>query len=64
MEGRPLLKNGGSILEVKVQDSMPLWLASVLSENNIYKCSFSKYGEAYKQKMEALRRKGGYHDCV
>lgn len=49
MEGEPLLPEGYSILEVKVQGAMPLWLAGILDEGRIFKSSFSKYGEAYKR---------------
>ena len=49
MEGISLLPEGWTILEVKVQDAMPLWLAEILSAGHIYKGSFSKYGEAYRQ---------------
>jgi len=58
MDGIPLLPEGWSILEIKVQDAMPLWLASILSEAKIYKTSFSKYGEAYRQQLANLNRKG------
>lgn len=51
MEGASLLDTGRTILEVKVQEAMPLWLASILSEGAIYKGSFSKYGEAYRQQL-------------
>lgn len=51
MEGIPLLDDGWSILEVKVQNAMPLWLSAILSEGRIYKSSFSKYGEAYRQEL-------------
>jgi len=51
MEGTPLLPKGWSILEVKVQDAMPIWLAEILSVGKIYKGSFSKYGEAYRQEL-------------
>ena len=54
MEGIPLLPEGWTILEIKVQDALPLWLAAILSEGKIYKSSFSKYGEAYRQKMQRL----------
>ena len=53
MEGASLLPPGYSILEVKVQDAMPLWLTSLLSEGRIYKGSFSKYGTAYTQHFTA-----------
>ena len=49
MDGEPLLPEGYSILEVKVQGAMPLWLSRILDEGKIYKTSFSKYGEAYKR---------------
>ena len=51
MQGMPLLENGESILEIKVQDAIPLWLAKILSDGKIYKTSFSKYGEAYRREM-------------
>ena len=57
MEGESLLPDGCSILEIKVQDAMPLWLCRILSEGGIYKTSFSKYGEAYKRTMMRKGRK-------
>ena len=51
LSGRSLLPPGGEILEIKAQGAMPLWLAETLSEGEIYKGSFSKYGEAYRQIM-------------
>ena len=48
MDGNLLLEPGSAILEIKVQQNMPLWLANTLSENKIYKTSFSKVGTAYK----------------
>ena len=51
MDGISLLKPGWTILEVKVQEAMPLWLATILSGGGIRKTSFSKYGEAYRQQL-------------
>lgn len=51
MDGISLLEPGWTILEVKVQEAMPLWLASILSGGSIRKASFSKYGEAYRQQL-------------
>ena len=51
LDGELLLPEGVSILEIKVQEAMPLWLSSILSEGGIYKTSFSKYGEAYKRQF-------------
>lgn len=49
MDGTPFLDEGSAILEIKVQEVMPLWLVSILSKEKIYKTSFSKVGEAYKK---------------
>ncbi len=51
MDGISLLPEGYTILEVKVQNAMPLWLTGILSAGKIYKASFSKYGEAYRQQL-------------
>ena len=48
MDGKLLLPPGSAILEIKVQQELPLWLVSILSKHKIYKTSFSKVGEAYK----------------
>lgn len=53
--GIPILDSDSVLLEVKTSGAIPLWLTKWLSENKIYKTSFSKYGNAY-MKME--RRKG------
>ena len=54
MEGTLLLPEGWTILEIKVQEAMPLWLTAILSDLKIYKASFSKYGEAYRQQLSKL----------
>ena len=51
MEGISLLPEGWTVLEVKVQQAMPLWLSEILDTGHIYKGSFSKYGTAYKQQL-------------
>ena len=51
MDGVPFLDEGWTILEIKVQEAMPLWLSEILSAGRIYKGSFSKYGEAYRQQL-------------
>ena len=50
-EGISLLPPGSSVLEIKVQGALPLWLCRILDGGRIYKSSFSKYGEAYKREM-------------
>ena len=49
--GIALLAPGDTILEIKVQDTIPLWLVRILSEGNIKRGSISKYGEAYRRSM-------------
>lgn len=51
MDGSLLLSPGQTILELKVQQSVPLWLTDILSEGQIKKGSISKYGEAYRQQL-------------
>ena len=51
LDGLPLLEEGWTILEVKVQGAVPLWLSAVLSESGIFKSSFSKVGEAYRREL-------------
>ena len=51
MDGSPLLSPGEAILEIKVQQEMPLWLTSILSKGKIYKTTFSKVGTAYQKIM-------------
>lgn len=46
--GEPILKKNQVLLEVKTAAAIPMWLTMFLSENHIYKTSFSKYGTAYK----------------
>lgn len=55
MDGISLLDDGYSILEIKVQNSIPLWLTHILSDGCIYKSSFSKYGKAYTEQILKLK---------
>lgn len=47
--GSPILKPGMTLMEIKTPGSLPLWMVRALSEENIRKTSFSKYGNAYVQ---------------
>lgn len=55
--GHHLLDDGHVLMEIKCADAMPLWLAKALSENQIYKTSFSKYGKAYVQRSSCTEQK-------
>ncbi len=48
IRGDPLLKQNNTLMEIKTSGGFPLWLTRFLSDNNIYKTSFSKYGTAYR----------------
>ena len=58
MAGTLLLPPGHTILEVKVQQAMPLWLTALLDAGGIRKASFSKYGEAFRQQLLGTRIAG------
>lgn len=47
--GTALLDRDTVLMELKIPESMPLWMASILSRLGITKTSFSKYGAAYQQ---------------
>lgn len=46
--GTPLLPEGKVLMELKCSGGIPLWMVQVLSQEHIYKTSFSKYGTAYQ----------------
>ena len=47
--GDMVLDEDKVLMELKCSGGIPLWMTKVLSEEHIYKTSFSKYGTAYKQ---------------
>lgn len=57
--GEPILEPGYTLMEVKIAGAMPLWLVKLLSENHIYKTSFSKYGCAYTNMIKNKKCNGG-----
>lgn len=60
--GAPILDEDHVLLEVKTAQAIPMWLVKVLSENHIYKTSFSKYGTAYRTILQNKQDKGDiYH---
>lgn len=46
--GTLLIPEDSRLMEVKIADAMPMWLAEHLAALRIYKTSFSKYGTAYQ----------------
>lgn len=45
--GSLYFKDDMYIMEIKTLNNYPLWLTRILSKNNIYETSFSKYGKIY-----------------
>lgn len=50
--GSEILPPNMVLMEVKTAGALPLWLCRFLSEHQIYKTGFSKYGRAYEMKKE------------
>lgn len=47
LDGTLLFDDGEVIMEIKTSAPYPLWLVKILSDEKIFKTSFSKYGSAY-----------------
>lgn len=54
VSGEAILPSGKTLLEIKCSGGIPMWMAIVLSENRIYKSTFSKYGIAYERYIYPL----------
>ncbi|SDC15705.1 VTC domain-containing protein [Paenibacillus sp. UNCCL117] len=47
--GQALLEPGRWLMEVKAEKTVPMWLSRMLSEHQMFRTSFSKYGNEYKK---------------
>ena len=56
--GELLLDTNLMIMEVKVSDSIPVWLTNILSTHKIFSTSFSKYGCEYENLIRKKEKKG------
>ncbi len=50
--GTPILDRNTVLMEVKTSGAIPLWLTHIMTEQHIYKTSFSKYGTAYNDMIK------------
>lgn len=57
--GERLIDQNYRLLEVKIPGVLPVWLAHILSELNIFPNSFSKYGKAFLEYIKELSCFGG-----
>ncbi len=55
-DGEPILEEGYYLMEIKTRFSKPLWLAHLLTEHNIQRSHFSKYGTYYTMLLENKSR--------
>lgn len=55
--GQPIIGDEQVLMEIKIPGVMPLWLSRYLSRNYIWKCTFSKYGEYYKNYVRDIDQK-------
>lgn len=58
--GTPLLDNK-VLMEIKCGGGIPLWMTRVLSQQRIYKTSFSKYGTAYQSIIFPELKEANHH---
>ena len=56
--GEALLNEDQVLMELKTPGGIPMWMIKFLSENQIRRASYSKYGAAYTRMFEA-KYKGG-----
>lgn len=50
-QGKELLEDGQVLMEIKLPEAAPLWLAEMLSRLEIFPRGFSKYGQCYKNEL-------------
>ncbi|WP_138493644.1 polyphosphate polymerase domain-containing protein [Paenibacillus pinistramenti] len=49
--GEQLMEQGQWLMEVKAEKTIPVWLSKLLSEHQMYRTGFSKYGNEYKKSI-------------
>lgn len=54
--GEAILDKNKVLMEVKTAGAIPLWMVHFLTENQIYKTSFSKYATTYRTIYEREQR--------
>lgn len=62
--GEQLLNDDIWLMEVKAEKSIPTWLSRMLSENKLFKTSFSKYGTEYKKMILSNMMEGDVDECL
>ncbi|MDD3187641.1 MAG: polyphosphate polymerase domain-containing protein [Bacilli bacterium] len=52
--GNKLLSDDTYLMEIKINNTYPLWLVRILSDLKIYPTSFSKYGKIYEKERNEV----------
>ena len=60
--GDLLLPKGKVLMEIKTSGGFPLWMTAVLTQNRIFKTSFSKYGTAYQRLIYPQIKGAMFHE--
>jgi len=58
--GYPIIEGDNTLMEIKALGALPVWLTKILTELEIFPCSFSKYGTCYKSFLSGLTIERGY----
>ena len=62
--GFPLLEDGMTLMEIKCSGGIPLWMTHIMTEQKLYKTSFSKYGAAYEKLIFPQRNRPVQEICI
>ena len=60
--GALILPGGQVLMELKCSGGIPLWMVALLTEEKLYKTSFSKYGTAYQQLIFPKQKEAITHE--
>jgi len=58
--GTLFIPNDMWLMEIKTASAVPLWLTSLLAQEDLYKTSFSKYGCEYKNYISSFKEEHHY----
>ncbi len=52
------------LMEIKTSGGIPLWMTRVLTQEKLYKTSFSKYGTAYEKLICGGQQETATHSYI
>ena len=62
--GEPLMDENNVLMEIKTSGGIPLWMTRVLTQEKLYKTSFSKYGTAYEKLICGGQQETATHSYI